>query len=103
MRPRDRAAPVCRLRSMVRADSTGLTALQAKLCAQNARASIARRNPRKEERRVKAAVPAEVQLALRRLLAKALVDDYLQAQKPVVSNDGEHPPPDANPKAGAHE
>ena len=45
-------------------------------------------------------VPAEVQQQLRRLLTKALVDDYLQAQKPVKSKHGEHPEPDDNPKAG---
>jgi hypothetical protein len=45
-------------------------------------------------------MPAEVQQQLRRLLAQALVEDYLQAQKRVASTDGEHPPPDDNPKAG---
>ena len=45
-------------------------------------------------------LPAEMQLALRRLLAQALVDDYLQAQKEVRSKHGEYPPPDDSPKAG---
>jgi hypothetical protein len=49
---------------------------------------------------VKAPLPAEVQQALRRLLAQALVQDYLDAAKRVASTDGEHPPPDDNPKGG---
>jgi hypothetical protein len=46
---------------------------------------------------MKPPLPADVQLALRRLLAKALVSDYLEAQKGVSSGNGEHPPRDDNP------
>ena len=50
---------------------------------------------------MKERVPAEVQQELRRLLAQALVNDYLDAQKAVKPNHGEHPPPDDSPKTGS--
>jgi hypothetical protein len=53
---------------------------------------------------MKPPMPADVQLALRQQLAKALVSDYLEAQKALRSGDGEHPPRDDNPsKAGTNE
>ena len=88
------------LRTLVHTDSASLATLQAILCAEGPKPSTTRVEARKRERRVKAPMPAEVQLALRRLLAQALVQDYLDAQKAVASKDGAHPPPDDNPKAG---
>jgi len=70
------------------------------MCAERPQQSTASIEARTRERPVTVPLPAEMQLALRRLLAQALVDDYLQAQKEVRSKHGEYPPPDDSPKAG---
>lgn len=91
------------VRTVVHTDGAGLGALPPELCAEGPRQWRASVEARLRERQMNRPVPAEVQQELRRLLTQALVRDFLDypdATKRVASTDGEHPPPDDNPKAG---